>query len=503
MKFLKTNVVILSILLLAFVLRFYHLSTNPPGLYWDEASLGYNAYSILKTGKDEYSKFLPTIFRSYGDYKAPVYFYALIPSIVFFDLTDFAVRFPSALGGTLSVLLLYFISKKLTLNTKTALFSAFFLTISPWHLQFSRAGFEANFKLFLTLLGLVLFFKFPRKFSALILSAIIFGLSLHTYQGAKVLTPLLLLALFIFYKEQILYFGKKLIIPIVVGLIFVLPIALNLNQSLIRGKSVSIFSNHDNTIYNNFTSGYLSHFSAAFLFIRGDSIGRHSVPGVGELYVFQLPLLLIGLFTTIKKKTKESKFLLSWMIITPLAAALSTPTPHALRALSLAPVLSIICAEGTLRLSKAKISPILPKAKVLALSLLFLIGAYNFLLYLHLYHVHYPKQNGPDWQDGYRETFTYVSQIHQNYQKVIISDALGFPYIYTLFYLKFDPRQYQLAAGNKRKFDKFNFFQGYWQGQLESKTLYVTSPAEGHPNNVLKQIRNHNGDLVFTISDNQ
>ena len=49
----KLDKLLLSlILLLAIFLRFFNLSNNPPSLYWEEAALGYDAYSILKTGKD-------------------------------------------------------------------------------------------------------------------------------------------------------------------------------------------------------------------------------------------------------------------------------------------------------------------------------------------------------------------------------------------------------------------------------------------------------------------
>src|SRR3990170_8801932 len=109
---MRTKLLIILILLLAFVLRFYNLSQNPPGLYWDEVSNGYNAYSVLKTGKDEYGVFLPSVFRSYDDYKPPVYIYSIIPSIVIFGLNEFAVRFPSAAGGVLTVFLVYLITKK-------------------------------------------------------------------------------------------------------------------------------------------------------------------------------------------------------------------------------------------------------------------------------------------------------------------------------------------------------------------------------------------------------
>jgi len=65
-KFADSKTLLVVIILLASFLRLYNLANVPPHLTPDEASLGYNAYSILKTGKDEYGKFMPIIFKSFG-----------------------------------------------------------------------------------------------------------------------------------------------------------------------------------------------------------------------------------------------------------------------------------------------------------------------------------------------------------------------------------------------------------------------------------------------------
>src|SRR3990167_584518 len=129
---LKKYLLIL-IVILAFFLRFYKIGSIPPSLYWDEASLGYNAYSILKTAHDEHGDFLPiTNFAAFGDYKPPGYIYLTVPAIALFSLGEFATRFPSALFGVLTVVLTYLLVKKMFAQERIALLAAFFLTISPW-----------------------------------------------------------------------------------------------------------------------------------------------------------------------------------------------------------------------------------------------------------------------------------------------------------------------------------------------------------------------------------
>ena len=104
---LKGKLPLVLIIVLAAFLRFYQLGVNPPGLNWDETAHGYNAYSILKTGRDEYGYFMPLSFRSFDDYKPPLYTYLVVPSVAIFGLNSFAVRFPSALLGVLAVLFTY------------------------------------------------------------------------------------------------------------------------------------------------------------------------------------------------------------------------------------------------------------------------------------------------------------------------------------------------------------------------------------------------------------
>ena len=95
----KQTLILIIILSLSFILRIYQINSNPPGLTWDEASLGYNAYSILKTGKDEYGSFLPITLKSFGDYKPAVYAYLSLPFIAVLGLNELAVRLPSVLSS--------------------------------------------------------------------------------------------------------------------------------------------------------------------------------------------------------------------------------------------------------------------------------------------------------------------------------------------------------------------------------------------------------------------
>jgi predicted membrane-bound mannosyltransferase len=90
--------VLLAIVVLAAVVRVYDLGDLPPGFFCDEAALGYNSYSILKTGRDENRELLPLYVWSFGvSYKNTIFIYASMVPISLFGLSEFSVRLTS--GG--------------------------------------------------------------------------------------------------------------------------------------------------------------------------------------------------------------------------------------------------------------------------------------------------------------------------------------------------------------------------------------------------------------------
>ena len=145
------------ILAFAFVIRISDLANDPPGMYMDEVSSAYNAYSILQTGKDEHGKAFPIFFEAFGEYRQGLYIYSMIPSLLVFGLTNFGTRFTSVFFGMGCILVLYFLGRFL-LNKNFGLLAASLLAIQPWHFLLSRVAFEGISFVFLVLLGLLFFF---------------------------------------------------------------------------------------------------------------------------------------------------------------------------------------------------------------------------------------------------------------------------------------------------------------------------------------------------------
>ena len=512
-SFLIKNFLLVVIMAIAAVLRFWQLGQNPPGLFADEASNGYNAYSILKTGRDEYGNFLPLTFRAFGDYNPAFSVYLLVPSIAIFGLNEFAVRFPSALLGTLTIPFTYLLVRKLFSDDShrklqqgrlqqgaslLGLLAAFFLAISPWHLQFSRYDHEANFMLFFSVLAVTLFLYSLKKSIFLPLSAFSFALAINSYQGAKIWIPILMLLILVIFYKEIRKFGTKLFLPATIMIISLLPILTNFKQSLIRGNSVGIIQTEKPL--NTFISNYLSHYSPNFLFVEGDLIGRHSISGMGELFVFQIPLVVLGLLALVRLQGKSKSFVLGWLLLAPVPAALTSPAPHALRSISATLMWSIICALGIYALISVKIKNL---QKVAVFTVIISVAIYNFVTYLHLYYAHYPKLKASDWQDGYKQMVQFVNGIKDNYEVIAITNYYTKPYIFVLFYTKYDPATYQRQSQDKSKFDKFEFFGASWEKKVAGTVLLVRPHWQkpDPPPKYIKEIYDSANTLVFRISE--
>lgn len=148
---------LLWIFLLALFLRLYKLAEFPVGLHVDEIKAGWNALSIIETGRDDHGGLLSLYYDSFGDYRPTGIFYITIPSVLLFGRDEFAIRFPSALFGALSVIPIYLITniltkkKKVVWNFEFGHFAAFLMAANLWHIETSRATSEVVISTFFAL----------------------------------------------------------------------------------------------------------------------------------------------------------------------------------------------------------------------------------------------------------------------------------------------------------------------------------------------------------------
>ena len=555
---MKKYYLIIGILILAAVLRLTFLDKFPAGLNADEAAIGYNAWSLLQTGKDEHSIAWPLVFRSFDDYKLPVYFYLVLPFVKFLGLTVTAVRLPSALLGIASVLLLYLITKQLVIpgltrnpsgkNTWTSdicnlpTITTLLLAISPWHLQFSRGGWEVNAATFFILLGLWGFLKGLENQKYFFLFVISLVISLYTYHSARVISPLLALVMVTLYWKNIFSKPipssklKTIIVATLLGILLSLPIASQLlsKEGQSRFSGVSIFADsgpdwqatnyrleHEDKsslpvrlIHNRYLSysmrfvqNYLSHYSPDFLFLNGDAIARSKVPETGQSLLILLPFFALGLLSLIMLDSNGKKVILAWFLIAPLAASLTYQSPHALRAENMSVPFMIISPLGTVEFF-IFIKKHLPKVIVPTIVVFGLFLSYDFSRYLHMYYVHYPKELPYAWQYGFDQVAAFTKENYNKYDHIIITDRYDQPYILIAFFTKYppadlqrdivmsEPDHYGFATG--RKLGKYEFRTiNYEQDKLLPNTLLITAEEKVDDTKVIGTVLSPAGAIMF------
>ncbi len=517
MKHLEKHFAAAAVILVFFfalALRLYKLGQYPNGLLWDEAALGYNAYSILKTARDEYGEFLPVIFKSFGDYKPGVYVYLAIPGIALLGLNEFAVRLPSAFFGALTVPFLYLLLRQSFAREESpakksspfwrALIPSLLLAVSPWHLGFSRGAWELNVMVFEVVAGFSFLIGFLNRRGnwRLYSAAFLFLLSFFTYQSAKLLVPVLLLGFVFFFRERlkILSFRPKIGFTAIIaaGFIF-LNLGTVLGNKASRLKVMSIFSYprspqetqmiksqdrgngtswslfHQSPVFffRSVLGRYLNHFSGKFLFFSGDwSNPRNGIAYQGVLYCADAFFLLWGLGVIFsRKRSSLENLMLFWLVLAPLPAALTRDIISSVRSFSLVIPLVFLIGTGLTDFLSffSRRGKVLQAASTLAVSLTY---GFLFVRLLDNYFVHDPIINAKDRLYGYRTMIKAVQTLAAGKDKVVITSKYGQPYIFYLFYTAYDPAKYQKSAklkenpygdvGEVERIDNIEFRPVYW-----------------------------------------
>ena len=525
--------ILLLILIWASFLRFWYLSSIPVSLFGDELDVGYHAYSILKTGKDYSGNFMPMHFRSLAEWRTPLYIYSAVPTVALFGISPLGVRLPAAVFGVLGVWLIYLLVKRMTGNSTLGLLSAFFLSISPWHLQYSRAGFEVTEMLFFYMAGIYALLRGFKNYRWLFLSVFCLGLTPWVYNTAKLFLPLTMIAIsVIWWKELKVIPGKYLLWAIIIFTVVAGPFTWNtlfgggtqriegisifndptvisklgfnrLNDIKVRDKNVidisqvtlvdKLFHNQPLSFLGIFMKNYFQSYSTEFLFIHGDISPRHS-SGTGEFYKVQAPFLLLGLIFlltgAIDKKTKL--FLVFWLLASPIPSSLTKDGgTHATRLILILPPLILLVSLGVYN-TYQYLSKYFRWVFIVLFSVLLF---FNFVLYQHNYLTHYPWQSQIWWHAGFKEAIQSTVLEGQKYDKAIISGADEPPLIFFLGWSAFPPLVFQQnyplvkvnleGVGEVSKLNKYYFppigkERGLYElGKILPKnTLYLTTAKE-------------------------
>jgi len=478
------KIILALIFFAAVVVRLINFTGNPPSLNWDEVSHGYNAYSVLTTGKDEWGKSFPLIFKAFGDYKLPVYIYSSILPIAIFGLNAFAVRFVSVIAGLFALYGIYLLVRQLLPDKKITLFgsefslallSSFLLSILPWHFFMSRPAFEANLALTLIIYGFFFLLRSKQKPISLVFSALLLGLSLHTYNSARVFVlPMLLASIIIFRikpKINLLSIISTVIFSFFVFLVVFQTIG---GEGIARYDQVKILSEnavfqigqkrtesslpsplpkliHNRPVYfmSALASNYFSYLMPPFFTQSDGPQWQFAIPNTNMITLPIMILLYLGTILIIisLRKEKSSQFLLAWLIFSPLAASLTADPPQAIRPIIMIPVIIIISVLALWKISQ--------KSKIFS-SILVLLTIICFGTYLYKYFFEYPIKYSESWQYGTQAAVSFAKENEDKYDKIFITKKYGEPHIFYLFSNKISPDVLQDRSIATR------FYQSEW-----------------------------------------
>lgn len=538
MKFHKISLfLLLGITFLGSLLRTYRTFDFPPSLNWDEVSLGYNAYSLVTTGKDEWGVSLPTIFRAYGDYKLPGYIYASALPVLLGGLNAFTVRAVSLGAGILLIPLTYILALRSGGNRTEALLAALLVACEPWTFMVSRIALEANLAALFLILGLVLYVS--RKYS---FAFLMWGIAMWSYNSARVYVPSLVVVLTVIKCVKKSEFSRRWKKPWVIFLIFLVPVMWQMGNregqaryqwvTLLDEGAVNVINEQRTTsqlpqplprfIHNKatyfiarFSENYINHFAPDFLFIKGGSHYQFSIPGTGLLSLIGLPFFYLGLgIITISRRYHFRWTLLAAILLAPVAGSITRDAPHTLRAITMVPLPMVFIGIG--------IGSAVNWLKKIHLGVLGLtIVVITFMVGWARYYVYevpkYSQQYAWAWQYGYQEVVTYLNENEDKYDAVIFTKRLGEPHEFVLFYKEYDSEKFRSDPNLHRyfrsnwfwvdSFDKYRFIND-WEmkervRELSAPGTYlvISSPDNPVSDNEVTRITYPDGKTIFILSE--
>lgn len=509
LEFNKKNVPLIitaGLLIVGFLLRTAFVDRLPRGLNQDEASIGYEAWSILHYGIDRNGNRLPVHLVSWGSGQNAFYAYFITPFIAIFGLNEMSIRLPMGILSCISLYLIYLLVKR-TKKTGLVLTVLSFCVIAPWDIMRSRWCLESNAFPSLLVIGtflLIVALDYERTalnggiYKRLILlasSAVVFGLSAYSYGTSYLFLPLYLglFLLILLWRKQIT--KGEIFSYVFLALLVALPIVLFVFLNLFGGKSyeflgftipkltVDRFHSVTNIFSGNFISDTLSTFfsNLSVLLTQSDGLSYNSLDFFGTIYIFSTIFTVIGLFH--KSNTQEERYLLSslrcWFIVSLVMMALVRGNINRLNFVFIP--LMVLTGIGLYdvfsKLSKT------PKAVGTA------AYAVSFFAFLFTYTGKFNEDIGRDFHYSLGSAIRFAAAV-EGYDTCYVTKSADPGYIYVLFYAQIDPNIYVetvdktdegSAFENVRAFDNFIFNE--MPDTLEEGNVYIL----GDGDSVLKE----------------
>jgi len=479
-------IVIVASVLLGSALRFARLSSVPVALYCDEAFQGYEAYCLLRTGADSRGVRTPLFFNVFDlGWQEPLYVYLTIIPVGLLGTTEGAARMVAAAAGTLALLAVAGVAFHLGGGWAAASACAL-MAVSPWAFHFSRVGFQATLMPLFLAAGAAALLKGARDSSVgwLLAGSGTLAAALYTYVASRLLVPLILAGFAAAFLPSLRRLGwAKIALVAALALILALPVvAFSITPAgTARYRDVGLSSSSAGAeAASRFLGNYVSYFSPHFLIGGGDPNPRHSVRGFGMLHPHDVLFLVAGIAAACLRRRPADSFVLWWLAVSPVPAALAADPGHAVRALGALPPLyalagagaaALFTPEGPLSTSRRRGRAVLVAALAAA--------AVSSGAYLYHYFLIYPVYSGPAWQYGLKEAYAEIETLAASHDSIYVTRAEDFPFIHRLYLFAFPPEEYQRHRLSRTKylFDEPVFYRG---GLIPGRAnpLFLLKPSE-------------------------
>lgn len=526
---MKLSALLLFIIIgFGFTLRIYQIDKIPSGFYSDESLVGYEAYSILKTGKDQYGNVFPAFFKAFGDYRPGLFIYGTVPFIWALGLNEFSTRIPSVVFSTANILIIYLLAKILFKSEKVALLSGFIFSISPWSIQFARMSHDTNLSTLIITSSIYFFVKaqYLRQRKLLIFSILLLALSFYAYYTPRVFVPFYILFCTFIIRNKLKEYKREFIIGIIGAIIILTPFIgtlLNREAGWSRIDAVNIWSDpglvakteslvHEDILmtsgyprlfHNKFITiglallrSFTSHFTPDFLLFSGDPVKIYQTPENGILLFVEPLLIIFGVIILWRKLFVWRWFLCFWFLTGLLPDTFTRLYPAAARIQLSLPIVSMLGSVGLWHILfkfKGK-----KYSKVFLTGILSILFAYNLVYFFHFNFVHAPLRYAKEWHYGIRELVETIKPNLSQYDEIWLSKRT-WGWINIAFYLKYPPQNLQqeisLSAKNEfglgwvYGFGKFHFDDIPKEIDYSKNTLYVGErnefPAKSVPEKII------------------
>lgn len=449
LNWLRENKWIIFIFLLGAAVRLLLCGVVPPGLNQDEASIGYDAYAVLNYGIDRNGVHNPVHFIAWGSGQNALYGYLSMPFIYLFGLTPLSIRGVSILFGIIGLLVFYFLIRRIHAHKQMAILGMFLLMISPWHIMMSRWALESNLFPTMVLIAVLLLYKSIEKNNWFPVACFIFALSLYAYGTSYFFIPIFLFlsVLYLIIYKKIKW--KQLIIGVVIFVVTAIPIFLFVIINRLKLHSIDLglftvpkltgtprFDQVSSVFSDNLIQSAFQNFSKFLtMFIKqDDGLIWNSLPPYGFLYVFCIPLLLIGLIKSIinlkSKKWSPSFIMLAWFITSVVMAFITDVNINRINIIFIPSIYFV--SYGVWILKERFSVTYIP---------IFVAFTLCFISFTNDYFVKFPQKVSHAFYESFGDALQYAFDATDG--KIAITDQVNMPYIYTLFYEKTDPKVFR------------------------------------------------------------